>query len=104
METPYLEKRLSNGAARTSDPLGGEQPKRNGDTMKTRTYHISTLGRFAPRGCAGQDGYVIYHDSPRYKTATVDRLLFWVESKAKPVRNAAKTEIAERALNIWRNK
>ncbi len=70
--------------------------------MKTKTYHITNLGSFAPRGCAGRDGYVIYHDSPRYRNATYEQLAEWSESKTKAVRNAAKTELAERALNIWR--
>lgn len=72
--------------------------------MKTRTYHISTLGSFAPRGIAGQDGYVICHDSPRYDTANEDQLATWRESRNKAVRNAALTEIAERSLQVWRNK
>lgn len=72
--------------------------------MKTRTYHITNLGSFAPRGCAGQDGYVIYHDSPRYAKATEGQLATWRESRSKAVRNAALTEIAERSLQVWRNK
>lgn len=72
--------------------------------MKTRTYHISTLGSFAPRGCAGRDGYVICHDSPRYAKASESQLATWRESRSKAVRNAALTEIAERSLQVWRNK
>lgn len=72
--------------------------------MKTRTYHITTLGSFAPHGCAGNDGYVIYHDSPRYAKATEEQLATWRESRNKAVRNAALTEIASRNLQVWRNK
>lgn len=72
--------------------------------MKIKSYHVSNLGSFAPRECAGNDGYVVYHDSPRYRTATEEQLASWSESRIKPVRNAAKTEIAERALSEWRNK
>jgi hypothetical protein len=72
--------------------------------MKTKTYHISTMGNYAPRGCAGTDGYVIYHDSPRYRAATEEQLAKWGVSKTKAVRNAALTEICNRALQVWRSK
>lgn len=72
--------------------------------MKTRTYHITTLGSFAPRGCAGQDGYVIYHDSTRYAKANESQLERWRSCSIKAVRNAALTEIACRNLQVWRNK
>jgi len=72
--------------------------------MKTKTYHITNLGSFAPRGIAGQDGYVICHDSKRYSNANESQLATWRESRSKAVRNAALTEIAERSLQVWRNK
>lgn len=72
--------------------------------IKTRTYHITTLGSFAPRGCSGNDGYVICHDSPRYAKATEEQLAAWRESRNKAVQNAALTEIACRNLQVWRNK
>lgn len=72
--------------------------------MKTRTYHITTLGSFAPRGCAGSDGYVICHDSPRYAKANESQLDQWRNCSNKAVRNAALTEIAYRNLQVWRNK
>ena len=72
--------------------------------MKTKTYHISNMGKFAPTGCADSTGYVTYHDSQRYRKATDEQLAEWSESRVKSVRNAAKTEVAERALSEWRGK
>lgn len=70
--------------------------------MKTKAYHITNLGAFAPHGCAGRDGYVTYHDSPRYADATDAQLEQWVHKGRKAVRNAALTEIAERQIEQWR--
>ncbi len=81
-----------------------ERQQRTKPKMKTKTYHISNLGKFAPGGCADSTGYVTYHDSPRYRTATEDQLSMWAESRTKAVRNAAYTEMAERALSEWRGK
>jgi hypothetical protein len=33
--------------------------------MKTRSYHITNLGSFAPQHIEDVNGYVVYHDSPR---------------------------------------
>lgn len=69
--------------------------------MKTKSYHISNLGSFAPSAATTEDGYVTYHDSPRYGEATDEKLNEWAKSRTKTVRNAAVTEIAERALSVW---
>jgi hypothetical protein len=72
--------------------------------MKTKSYHHTALGSYTPAGATrdGQ-GYVTYHDSPRYAAATEDQLDAWSESRTTPVRNAALTEIAERALKVWQS-
>jgi hypothetical protein len=70
--------------------------------MKTRSYHVSNFGSFRPAASADTDGYVTYHDSPRYRDATDDQLEAWLDSRVAAVRNAAATEIAERKLNEWR--
>jgi hypothetical protein len=69
--------------------------------MKTKSYHKSNLGSFAP-AISTNDGYIVYHDSPRYGKATEEQLEAWAESRIKAVSNAARTEQAERALNEWR--
>lgn len=69
--------------------------------MKTKSYHISNLGSFAPSSATVENGYVTYHDSPRYRNATEDQLNEWSGVRTKAVRNAAVTEIAERALRVW---
>jgi hypothetical protein len=69
--------------------------------MKTKSYHISNLGSFAPSAATVENGYVTYHDSPRYSKATDEQLSAWAESRTKAVRNAAVTEQAERELAKW---
>ena len=73
--------------------------------MKLKSYHSSNLGSFAPRQ-ASQDseGYITYHASERYATATESQLDGWAESRVAAVRNAALTEFAERALAGWQKK
>lgn len=72
--------------------------------MKTRLYHLTRLGGFAPLGCAGADGYIRMHDSPRYSVATNEQLEFWRDnSKSRLVRAAAETERAKRQLQAWRD-
>ena len=68
--------------------------------MKTKSYHVSNFGKFAP-AISSNDGYVVYHDSPRYGAATDEQLEAWTESRNKAVRNAALTEQAERRLGEW---
>lgn len=69
--------------------------------MRTKSYHKSNLGSFAP-SISTNDGYIVYHDSPRYGTASEEQLEAWAESRLRAVSNAARTEQAERALNEWR--
>lgn len=71
--------------------------------MKTKTYHVMNLGCFAPVGLADAEGYVTYHDSPRYAKASEAKLREWEGSRVAAVRAAAVTEIAERDLQRWRN-
>lgn len=70
--------------------------------MKTKSYHISNLGSYAPSHIADNNGYVTYHDSIRYGKASDEQLAEWAESRNKAVRNAAITEQAERDLEEWR--
>jgi len=73
--------------------------------MKTKSYHHSNLGSYAPSGATrDSQGYITYHVSPRYASASQEQLDTWSEGKNTAVRNAALTEIAERALKIWRTK
>lgn len=69
--------------------------------MKTKSYHISNLGSYATSGIADNNGYVTYHDSPRYGIASDEELDEWADSRTKSVRNAAITEQAERRLKEW---
>lgn len=71
--------------------------------MKTKHYHISNLGSFGHSIPTDANGYVTYHDSPRYAKATEDQLEAWAMSRSPAVRAAARTEQAERALEQWRN-
>jgi hypothetical protein len=69
--------------------------------MNTRSYHISNLGSYAPRGI-DTNGYVTYHVSRQYSKASDEQLAEWAaESRIKAVRNAAITEQAERRLAKW---
>jgi hypothetical protein len=71
--------------------------------VKTKSYHVSNFGSFRPAAVTDTEGYVTYHDSPRYAAATDDQLTEWAETgRTLAVRNAAATEIAERKLNEWR--
>jgi hypothetical protein len=73
--------------------------------MKHKSYHHSNLGSHAPSGATSDSqGYITYHASPRYATASPEQLDKWAASNITAVRNAALTESAERALEIWRNK
>lgn len=69
--------------------------------MKTATYHVSNYGSFRPDATTDTDGYVTYHDSPRYAKATNEQLREWLDSRNEAVRNAAATEIASRKLQKW---
>lgn len=72
--------------------------------MKTITYHVSVFGNFTPIGLdVTVGGYVIIHDSPRYAEADKSKLEHWACSKFPKVRNAARTEIANRRVQAWRD-
>jgi hypothetical protein len=72
--------------------------------MKTKTYHISNFGSFAPSGVDAVDGYVTIHDSDRYKEASEEELGAWENSRLPAVKHAALTERAQRLLDRWRAK
>ena len=73
--------------------------------MKTRTFHHSLLGIFAPSAHEDHDGYITIHDSPRYARASLEQLSKWrVGARSPLVRAAAAVELAERALDEWRRK
>jgi hypothetical protein len=71
--------------------------------MKTKSYHITLFGKFAP-AIGTNTGYVIYHDSPRYSKASTEQLNEWAKSRIETVRNAALTERAERRVREWNNR
>ena len=72
--------------------------------MKKSSTHESNFGKFAPIG-ANANGYIEYHDSPRYSKASIAQLEDW-ESNAKMqiVRNAARIELANRKIRAWNEK
>ena len=73
--------------------------------MKIKSYHNSSLGSYAPRQASqNSEGYITYHASERYATATESQLDGWAESRVGAVRNAALTEFAERAIAGWQKK
>lgn len=69
--------------------------------MKVKTYHISNFGSLAPRGVSQENGYVKYHDSPRYSDSNLEQLHDWANSNNYLIRNAARTELAERNVQTW---
>lgn len=70
--------------------------------MATRQFHISNMGAYSNGLVANHGGYVTVHDSPRYDTATEEQLRNWAESgRTLAVRNAAQTELNNRALATW---
>lgn len=72
--------------------------------MKTKSYHYTMLGSYTPSAATrDSQGYITYHASPRYAAATEEQLEEWSESRNTAVRNAAVTEIAERALKVWQS-
>lgn len=71
-------------------------------TYKTNSYHVSNLGKFAPREIADKDGFVLYHDSPEYERMDLAELIKASTHRVKIIRNAAITEIATRKLQAWR--
>ena len=85
------------------DTRNGSGARNQEQIMKTKSFHHSNMGSYAPRGYADNEGYITYHDSPRYAAASMSKLLEWENSRAKVGRAAAATEIAERALQDWRD-
>lgn len=71
--------------------------------MKTKKYHQSNLGSYAPTQVADSYGYITYHDSPRYAKASAEQLGEWASSRISVVRSAAITEQCERELAKWRS-
>ena len=67
--------------------------------MKTKTTHSSYFGSFS----SGFNGYIEYHDSPRYSKASEQELENWTQSRFEVVRNAARIELKNRAIEAWRN-
>ena len=78
-------------------------PKHGVHKMITKTYHISNFGSFAPNGVNCIDGFVTIHDSTRYVEASEEQLHKWTNSRLNAVRDAALTELANRALENWRS-
>jgi hypothetical protein len=73
--------------------------------MQTKSFHITNLGSFSGGLVADTEGYVTIHDSERYGKADMAQLQEWAENgKTQAVRNAAQTEINERALAKWRDR
>ena len=72
--------------------------------MKKLTVHKSSFGKFAPIG-ANVNGYIEYHDSPRYSRATNAQLEEWAsDARMQIVRNAARIELANRKIRSWNEK
>ena len=68
---------------------------------KSKT-HISNFGNAHPQAAANREGYIEYHNSGRYASATDSQLDKWLQDPNVFVKNAAAIEIAERELNVWR--
>jgi hypothetical protein len=69
--------------------------------MVIANFHVSNFGSFT-QGFESSNGYVYYHDHPRYEKASDEKLAEWTQSRIKAVRNAAFAEINQRALQAWR--
>ena len=53
---------------------------------------------------ANFNGYIEYHDSPRYAKASIAQLEEWAIARIKIVRNAARIELANRKIRAWNEK
>lgn len=72
--------------------------------MKTKKFHCTLLGKFAHGLGVDTEGYVLIHDSPRYKKADISQLTKWyTDGRTLSIRNAARTELNERQLSTWQN-
>ena len=72
--------------------------------MKTAACHYSNFGVFGQSLPRCMNGYVTFHNSPRYAEASTHQLIEWEKSRLRLVRVAAKVEIASRQLQDWRNR
>lgn len=70
--------------------------------MKTKTFHATNMGRFAPTYLADNNGYITIHDSTRYQQAKDQELAEWRRSSVPAIRAAAIVELAEREIQRWR--
>jgi hypothetical protein len=70
--------------------------------MKTKTFHATNMGRFAPTYLADGNGYITIHDSTRYQQAKDQELAEWRRSSVPAIRAAAIVELAEREIQRWR--
>jgi len=70
--------------------------------MKTKTFHVTNMGRFGPTYLADNDGYITVHDSTRYEQAGDQQLAEWRRSSVPSVRAAAIVELAQREIQRWR--
>jgi hypothetical protein len=71
--------------------------------MKTKTFHATNMGRFAPTYLADNNGYITIHDSTRYQQAKDQELAEWRRSSVPAIRAAAIVELAEREIQRWRS-
>lgn len=72
--------------------------------MKTKSFHASNMGRFAPTYLADQDGYITVHDSDRYERADAGQLGVWRKSRIRAIKAAAIVELASREIQRWRDR
>ena len=70
--------------------------------MRTKTFHATNMGRFAPTYLADNNGYITIHDSTRYQQAKDQELAEWRRSSVPAIRAAAIVELAEREIQRWR--
>lgn len=61
--------------------------------------HMSVVGVFRSKCSINDDGYIEYHDSPRYSLATLSKLHHWLIKGSSLVRNAAAIELSTRYFN-----
>jgi hypothetical protein len=69
--------------------------------MKTKKIHASVFGWFAPTHLEDEEGYIVFHDSPRYAKATDESLERWALRKNVIIRNAAEVEQRSRLMAEW---
>lgn len=73
--------------------------------MKTRSFHIDTMGIFSGNLKQDADGNVTVHDDDRYKTASDEQLIEWsINVRNEAIHNAAQTELNLRAERRYRER